>query len=46
MEKPAIESNDVVKSATVKGGHSMTLRSHRNSLMQVNTASKAPKKVV
>jgi len=44
VEKPAIESNDVVKSATVKGGHSMTLRSHRNSLMQVNTASKAPKK--
>ena len=46
VEKPAIESNDVVKSATVKGGHSMTLRSHKNSPMQVNTASKAPKKDV
>ena len=42
VEKPP----DVVKSATIKGGHSMTLRSHKNSSLQMNTANEAPKEDV
>ena len=42
VEKPA----DVVKSAKIMSGHSMTLRSHKNSSLQVNTANEAPKKDV
>jgi len=40
-EKINIDSRHVGKS-----GHSMTLRSHKNSPIQVNTASKAPKRGV
>lgn len=46
VEKPAIESNDVVKPATCRVSHSMTLRSHKNSPIQVDTASKTPKRDV
>ena len=38
VEKPA----DVVKSMKIKGGHSMTLRSHKNLSLQVNTVNEAP----
>lgn len=42
MEEVAIKSSDFGKFSTVKGGHSMTLRSHKNSPIEVNVTSKAP----
>lgn len=54
VEKPAEpdtptvakEPSDIGKSATVEGGHSITLRSHKNSPIEVNVTSKAPKRDV
>jgi len=43
-EEVAIESSDVGKSSAVKGGHSMTLFSHRNLPIEINVTSKAPKR--
>ena len=44
--EPVEKTADVVKSAKIKSGYSMTLRSHTNSSIQVNTTNEVPKKDV